>query len=358
MLSVDAKTAGGIAEFIETLKSHLTNCEVTQISAGSVPGESALAVLLRLVTVPAKVLWLGLFRHYDVVHVNTSLVPKAAIRDALILLALRASGQRTVLLYIHGWFWSLARSIEQSGVLRRLCVFLLRGASRILVLAPEFKTLLCGMGLDGDSIRVTKTMFDGDLLPRVNVSLPRRRTILFMSRFDRPKGVYELTAGFAEIAGRYDDVDLVLAGDGEEADGLRKLVAELGIKDRVTFPGYVRGAEKGTLLNDCTIYALPSHYGEGMPVALLEALGAGKPVLTTKVGGIPSVVRDREHGVLLETATAVSIAEALDWMLCNHDWREQVGAANRRYAWRCFEAKHVTAEVEEIYRGMVKPARA
>ncbi len=354
MLSVDPRVPGGVAQFIETLEAHLDDCEITQIPIGSIPGRSerAFSMVLRLVGVPVRVLWLSWFGNHDVIHLNTSLCPKSAVRDALILLALRISRRRNVLLYVHGWEWPVARAIEGRAVLRHLTAFLLRRIGQILVLSPEFRSALCRIGIDAARVGVTTTMFDGRALSLPPPPPSRRRTILFMSRFDRPKGVYELTEGFAQIARRYSDVDLVLAGAGEEETGLHAFVAELGIADRVRFPGYVRGAEKGGLLAACTVYALPSYGGEGMPVALLEALAAGRPVLTTNVGAIPHVVRGGENGIILEAVTPSTIAEALDRMLSDPGWCSQVGAVNRDYARKRFDAARVTADISDVYRSI------
>lgn len=351
MLSVDPRVPGGVAQFIETLRDHLEDCDVTQISIGSIPGrsEGVLSVLLRLVAIPVRVLWLSWFAHHDVIHLNTSLCPKSAARDALILLALRVSRRRNVLLYVHGWEWPVAQAIEGSTILRRLTGLLLRRTNQILVLSPEFRSMLCRIGLNPESIGVTRTMFDGRTLSLPAVPPSRRRTILFMSRFDRPKGVYELTEGFVRIARKYSDVDLVLAGSGDEEAALRAFVGERGIEDRVSFPGYVRGVEKGRLLVSCAIFALPSYGGEGMPVALLEALAAGKPVLTTDVGAIPHIVRNGENGLILEAVTPSAIADALDRMLSDPEWCSQVGQVNRDYAWKRFDAPKVTADIRAVY---------
>jgi glycosyltransferase involved in cell wall biosynthesis len=354
MLSVDPRVPGGIAQFIETLKSRLTCSDVTHLSVGSIPGEheSPLSVFLRVVVTPIRVAALDLFGRYDVVHLNASLTPKSAIRDALILLALRLSGQRNVLLYIHGWRWDLAQRIARNRALRALANFLLAGTQRILVLAPEFRAALIAIGVDPARIEVTRTMFDSADVRPAAIGRPTRRRVLFMSRIERGKGVFELVEGFARISGRHPDVDLVLAGTGEALAEVRRMIAGLGLQERVMLPGYVRGAEKAALLGNCSVFVLPSYGGEGMPVALLEALAAGLPVITSRAGGIPHVIRDSEHGLMLDEITPEGIACALDEMLSRAAWWNRVGQANRRYAWTRFEAGTVSAEVEGIYRAI------
>lgn len=354
MLSVDPRVPGGVAQFIEALESRLQDCDVIHVATGSIPGESenVVSLLLRLVTVPLRVAWMGLRRRFDVVHLNGSLTPNCAVRDGLILLALRLVRSRNILVYIHGWRPTTASVLVHQPICRALARFTLAGAQRILVLAPEFRACLLAMGLDGSRVVFTRTMFDGATLLPPAAAPSQRRKILSLSRFEAGKNLLFLTEGFAQIVGRYPDVDLVLAGDGSLLPAIRRRIAELGLEDRVMLPGYVRGAQKAALLRDGTIFVLASEAGEGMPVAMLEAMAAGMPVIVSKVGGIPHIVREPDHGLLLDMVSPETISRALDELLSNPQLCQQTGERNRRYAWERFEAGQVTAEVEGMYKAI------
>ena len=235
MLSVDPRVPGGVAQFIETLESRLKNCEVIHVATGSIPGqrESITAQLRRLIAVPLRVGWLGLRSRYDVVHINGSLTPNCAVRDGLILLALRLVRKRNVIVYIHGWRWGMANRMARHSVYRALARFILAEAQRVLVLAPEFRASLIAMGFDPARATLTRTMFDGTILLPPPATPPSRRQILSLSRFEEGKHLFELTEGFAQIVGRYPDVDLVLAGDGSLLPAIRRRIAALGLQDRV-----------------------------------------------------------------------------------------------------------------------------
>lgn len=357
MLSVDPRVPGGVAEFIETLKSRLQHCDVIHVATGSMPGqrETALSVLRRLTVVPLRVAWMGLTGKFDVAHINGSLTPQCAVRDGLILLALLVARKQRIIVYIHGWRWTMARKMERQWFWRTLARCMLARADRILVLAPEFHASLLRMGFHPDRAILTRTMFDGaTLLPPAAAPLPRRR-ILSLSRFEEEKNLFHLVRGFAQIAARYTDVDLVLAGDGSLLPAIRELVAELGLRDRVYLPGYVRGEAKARLLRDSAIFVLPSR-AEGMPVALLEAMGAGLPVVVSKVGGIPHIVHEPQNGLLLTEVSPDTIGHALDELLACPDRCRQIGETNRRYAWERFEAGTVSAEIEGLYAAVAGQA--
>jgi glycosyltransferase involved in cell wall biosynthesis len=125
----------------------------------------------------------------------------------------------------------------------------------------------------------------------------------------------------------------------------------LGLGDRIRFPGYVVGADKARLLRDCTIFALPTYYrSEGMPVAVLEAMGAGNPLLVGSAGALRSIVADPENGVVLDKVTPQTVEAGLRRLLGDADFAAAAGKRNAEIAWKKFEAGAVTAEIEAFYR--------
>jgi glycosyltransferase involved in cell wall biosynthesis len=354
LLSPDPRVTGGVTVFADLLTRNLTDCRVTAFQVGSLEDgrEGALAMARRLLVAPVQLVRLVRRGDFDVVHINPSLTAKAVIRDGLLLLALRGIGYRRVLFYIHGWRESTAVGLRRTPGLRRLTAWLLNGTAHIMVLAPQFKEALVAMGVEAGKITFTRTMFDGRALELAGAESPPqgRRRVLYMSRFVREKGIFELVEAFARIAGEFPDVDLVLAGDGPDRAELEVRVRALGLAGRATFPGYVRGAEKMRVLRSCTLFTLPTYDAEGMPIALLEAMGAGKPLLTAKAAAIPHIIFDPENGVVLNAVTADTVEAGLRRLLGDPAYCEEVGKRNAAYGWERFEAKPVTAEIEALYR--------
>jgi glycosyltransferase involved in cell wall biosynthesis len=356
VLSPDPSVHGGVAAFAEMMKANLVHCRVTSLPVGRTPQrrENIFSTVWRLLYTPLKIAGLVRRQHFDIVHINPSLDGKALLRDGLILLALRLARFNRVLVYFHGWCAATEATLKRTAILRWVCVKLLNTAASIMVLAPEFKQSLEDMGVRS-KILVTRTMFDGSALNIESDSVPgKRRTILFMSRFVRAKGVYELLEGFARIAGEFPDVDLIMAGDGEENNKLHEQASSLGLNSRVLFPGYVRGATKSRLLHECALFALPTYFPEGLPVALLEAMGAGKPVLTAKAGVIDKVIADPENGIVLSHVTPETVADALRQMLADPAYCSATGKRNAAYAWETFEARTVTQEIEALYNEIAR----
>ena len=161
---------------------------------------------------------------------------------------------------------------------------------------------------------------------------PRPRAVCVASLQEYKGHRYLLEALADPVLAR---VDLELVGDGKLRDELERLAAELGIAERVTFRGSLTEDEVAATLQRADIFVLPSVVArngqmEGLPVALMEALAAGIPVVATRLSGIPEIIRDGETGVLAEPADAGSLTRALAAVVADPEAARRRAAAGRR----------------------------
>ncbi|MDR3448277.1 MAG: glycosyltransferase family 4 protein [Alphaproteobacteria bacterium] len=352
VVSPDPAVPGGVSVFVESMKRHAAQSRMTSFYIGSMgrPGEPHWRVAWRLLSAPARLAWHVLTHPYDVVHLNPTFDAKSLIRDGLLLLKLRGIFYRRTLVYFHGWDFAVQERIAGHKGLRWLTGWMLNGAGLITVLGDEFREGLIALGVAPNRVIVTRTMFDGAGLHAVQNEAPAssRPFILYMSRFDREKGGRELLQAFASL--QRPDIDLVMAGEGEDADFLRGEAARLGLAAQVRFTGYVTGADKWRLLRDCILFALPTYYrSEGMPVVVLEAMGAGKPLLVGSAGALKSVVRDGENGVVLGEINPRNVETGLRLLLDDEMFASAAGKRNAELAWSQYEAGRVTNDIENLY---------
>lgn len=355
ILYPDPRGAGGVVNFIETLRKHFgPACKSEQYQIGRrLEKGSRLATLL----VPLRDAFglSGAIRRVqpDVIHVNPSLNLASVLRDGLFMLTLRALGRRSVFVFWHGWEDTLASRIAGNRFSRWLFQAAFGYAAHTVVLASRFRDRLVAMGFSPAQVSIESTMFDGQQFKGVTRRPHEGITLLFLSRMEPAKGGVELIEAFARLKSKYPDARLVMAGDGPSRKTMESRVAELGLTD-VSFPGYLRGAEKAQALLDADIFAFPTYYGEGCPVSLLEAMAAGLPCITNSVGGIPDIFRDGLNGVLLDGVSVDSVTRALDDLLSDPARRAAIAERNRKEAWERYEAGVVTRRIEAIYRSVAE----
>ena len=121
---------------------------------------------------------------------------------------------------------------------------------------------------------------------------------------------------------------LVVVGDGELRNDLRLLAESLGIWKRVHFLGARR--DLGNILGAIDIFTMPS-YWEGLPLSMVLAMGAGLPVVASRVAGIPEVVHDQVSGVLVEAGNSEQLARALASLTSDAALRARLGDAARAF---------------------------
>jgi glycosyltransferase involved in cell wall biosynthesis len=133
-------------------------------------------------------------------------------------------------------------------------------------------------------------------------------------------------------------------------ESLRKLAAALGLADRVHFAGYQARPEHFLHLMD--IFALTSRL-EGMPLAILEAWAAGRPVIASRVGGVPAIVTEGETGILFDSGDEAALTQAMSRLLASPDEARRLGAAGRNYVRSRFDLAVMAETYEQHYRRLL-----
>jgi phosphatidyl-myo-inositol dimannoside synthase len=149
-----------------------------------------------------------------------------------------------------------------------------------------------------------------------------------MASGERYKGHEEVLAALPRVPG----ARLVVAGDGDDRPRLEARATELGLKERVTFTGFVSEATLAELYRRAAVFVMPS-VGEGFGLVYLEAMRAGKPSVAARGSAADEVVADRETGFLVDRDNPEELASVLGRLLASPDLARRVGEAGRR-RWR------------------------
>jgi glycosyltransferase involved in cell wall biosynthesis len=163
-----------------------------------------------------------------------------------------------------------------------------------------------------------------------------------VARLDPVKRLDVLLKALAALGG----ARAVIVGYGPQERQLTEMAAELGLNERVRFVGYQQ--DVWPWLAACDVFVLSSDW-EGMPNAVLEAMGAGLPVVATAAGGTLDVVVDGVTGLLVPPRDATALASALERLIHDPNLRRTMGAAGRRRAQEFFSAQHMVERTQALY---------
>jgi glycosyltransferase involved in cell wall biosynthesis len=171
--------------------------------------------------------------------------------------------------------------------------------------------------------------------------------ILFLGRISKLKGVFDLIQAFSRLStGQRRSLKLLLAGDGD-IEQAKLLVEQLQLADHVIFLGWIDANKRNALLSKADIFALPSHT-EQLPMAILEAMAWGVPVITCPVGGIPDVVVSGKNGLLVPPGNVKQMADAMQSLVDDPSLRRSLGLEAQRRATE-FDIRHYVMQLEKIY---------
>jgi glycosyltransferase involved in cell wall biosynthesis len=172
-----------------------------------------------------------------------------------------------------------------------------------------------------------------------------------VGRLEKQKGLEYLIEAARLLAERGLRPQLLLVGDGREREALSRQAAEAGVE--VTFTGFLGEAERDAALAAIDVLVMPS-IGEALPLALIEAMGAGKPVVATTVGGIPEIVQEGESGFLVPPAEAGAFADRLAPLVAEAGLRVRCGEAARQFFAAHLTNEAMAAKTEQIYLEVLK----
>jgi len=173
--------------------------------------------------------------------------------------------------------------------------------------------------------------------------------ILFVGRLASVKGIPVLLDAMARLRGAYPDARLVLVGDGPERPAIEAAArAHPGLTPAVTFLGYQSQDEVARHLASASMLVLPS-FAEGVPVVLMEAMAAGKPVIATQVGGVAELVQDGVSGRLVPAGDDRTLEAAIKGLLSDPKARARMGEAGRRTVRQEFDAMEEAARLGILF---------
>lgn len=359
-LSDPARCSGGILSGIETgAEGQLHDeCRARGVSLWFEPAmvrrvspwHDALA-LVRLV---------GFFRRggWDVVHTHTS---KAGLLGRI---AARLAGVPVVVHTVHGW----GVIPDQSWFVRafyvwveRLCAPLcdvlvvvsdqnrVEGLSRRIGRAEQYVLIRSGIEVEEYS-DVPVSREDA----RRALQIPSDSFVVAcIGRLSVPKTPIELFEAFERVAARHPNAVLLFVGDGDHRPALEAAIARAGAGDRVRLLGLRRDVPRILRASDALVLASQQ---EGLPRVLPQAMAAGLPIVTTRVGGGPEAVADGQSGFVVEVNDVSAMADRLDRLASDPALARRMGACGQARVEE-FSARRMTDQLQDLYERLAASRR-
>ncbi len=298
-----------------------------------------------------------------VLHTHTA--KAGAVGRAAALLA----GRRSIPVVAHTFHGHVLRGYFGplgTRFFRLVETLLARTTDVLIAVSPEVRDELVRIGV-APTGKFTVVRLGIELEPRVRCDedpaeirrgiglAPERFVVGWFGRMTAVKRTLDLLDVIAALRARGVDACLLLVGDGADRGRLEVRAHELGLARHCLFLGYQKEVARWYAALDA--FALTSA-NEGTPVVLIEAMAAGRPVVSTDVGGVSDVVRDGTDGFLVEPGDAEAMAERLERLARDPQLRADLGEAGRRRVLERYSVGRLVDDVDALYRSLLGTASA
>jgi glycosyltransferase involved in cell wall biosynthesis len=254
----------------------------------------------------------------------------------------------------------------RSAAFRMLERRLARVSTALVAVSPEVRDDLVSLGVaPAERFAVVRlgVELDERVSPDANGRVETRRllgispdrfAVGWIGRMTGVKRTEDVLLAFRRLRERGVDACLCMVGDGPDRDQVERRAHDLGVMRDTYFVGYQEGVAPYFAAFDA--FVLPS-VNEGTPVTAIEALAAGRPVVATRVGGVPDVVREGVDGFLVDAGAVDDLAERLARLASDPALRERMGAAGRDRVLSRYAVDRLVDDVDRLYRSLLETAR-
>ena len=278
---------------------------------------------------------------------------------ALAAIAARAT-RRPLLVSLHG---SDVYVIEQSRLYARAARYGFAVAGAVTACSEDLRNRALKRGLSPSKSLVMPYGVDVDRYARGDGAAMRRRlgipaaapVVGALGRLVHKKGFMHLLAAMPRLVAAVPDVYCVIGGEGDLRPALMRQVRSLGLSGRVLLPGHVGWEDTADYYAMCDLVVVPSIVDtrgnvDGLPNVLLEAMASGRPIVASRVAGIPAVVEDQVNGLLVSPGDEEELATAMARLLAREDDRRRLGAAARAHMVKGYTWEVVAERTAALYR--------
>ncbi|HEX9255014.1 MAG TPA: glycosyltransferase family 4 protein [Candidatus Angelobacter sp.] len=228
----------------------------------------------------------------------------------------------------HNWVGGTAAL----GIYNHLDRMVLKKFSALAAVSDAVAHRLLAFGVPTEKIKTIANGIDVTAFERAQ-PLPLLRAegstvVGVVARLDMQKGFEYLLRAACELCKMFSDLKIVIAGEGPDRSKIEDIIQQYGLQSSVVLAG--QQSNMPAVYAAMDIFVLPS-LNEGLPMTVLEAMAASKPVIATRVGAIPSVIKNGENGLLVNAKDSEGLQNAISILLSDPERRRRMG--DQAYAW-------------------------
>jgi glycosyltransferase involved in cell wall biosynthesis len=359
ILVVDINAPGGVSNYYRNLKLD-SHKNITYFTINNGKPQSAIAVILRLLTKYCTFIFEVIRYRYKVIIVNPSLdLGKSFHRDMVFIILSKLLGRKTVV-FFRGWFDPYEEIIKQSRLKSFLFKISYAKADKYIVLGAIFKDKLVGLGVPSKTeFFIETTVADSSFLSELDLNkkfdtFMQELVFLFLSRIEHDKGIFIAIDAYVKFLLKYPErsSSLIIAGDGPDLPAVEKYVKEIKIQS-IKFMGNVSADSKKKVLLESHIMIFPS-FTEGLPNCILEGMLYGMPIISRVTGGIPEVVSQKINGYLSDSFNPLVFADFLSILASDFGLYKKIAEKNHSTAMERFTVEKVRERILNIIANIEK----
>ena len=226
----------------------------------------------------------------------------------------------------------------------KICFKVLRYCDKVIAVSDFVHKLLRDNGIPE---KLLITIPNGGLKPYKTFKRVSNKNVVFVGRLVEVKGLMTLLRAVPIVLQKIPDAKFYIVGKGVQYSQLKATATLLNLNGSVKFTGFLPDAEKNKIVSEAAVSVLPS-YREAMGIVGAEAMALGKPIVASRVGGIPEMVIDGGTGFLVSPKDPESLAEKIILLLENSKLREKMGKAALKRA-KSFTWDNVAKQTEAVY---------
>lgn len=313
---------GGIGSVIAIYKNYFT--ESKYIS--TYPSEFKSARLVEFIKGLLSITKIMLIdKSLKIVHIHCA-SNGSFLRKSIVVMLSKTFGKK-IILHMHGG--GFKNFYQKNDLLKYYIRFIMNRCTYVICLSDEWKEFYCQTIKIKNVIAINNPVKIKNI---IHIKKPEKEIkILFLGKLCEEKGIFQLIEYFksSDIASN-KRFKLIICGLGE-SEKLYKMISDPILHDLIEYRGWVEGSEKENLINESDIYILPSHF-EGLPMSILESMSAGKPIIATRVGGIPSIVLEKKNGWLMDVGAFDQLNRILTEIMDSPELLIKYGKQSREYA--------------------------